>query len=133
MRLDRKIHEAVKYEEEKRFRQLKLITVGLGLLGVGTLGAVVTNYVDRAIEARTEQLTDQTALFQFVAMATNLEKTDSGLSDESRQKLLKIMRRLADNQDLSSPFQKFAHVLLRRPVSSAGSANSVSASERSGR
>lgn len=99
MRLDRKIHDAVKYEEEKRFRQLKWITVVLGLLGVGTLGTVATYYVDRAIEARTEQLTDQAALFRFLAMANTLEQ-GRGLSDESRQGLFKLMRRLADNRDL---------------------------------
>jgi len=97
--LDKRIHEAVKFEEEKRFRQLKWITVVLGLIGVGTLGTIATFYVDRAIEARAGQLTDQAALFRFLAVASSM-KDGSRLSDEERIGMFRLMRRLSENKEL---------------------------------
>lgn len=97
--IEKKIHEAIQFEEDRRFRQLKWIIVGLGILGAGTLGTIATVYVDKAIDARIGQLTDQASLFRFMAMAGQLSN-GAKLSDEQKSSVMKLMRRIADNKDL---------------------------------
>lgn len=97
--IEKKIHEAIQFEENRRFRQLKWIIAGLGLLGAGTFGTIATVYVDRAIDARIGQLTDQASLFRFLAMASQLS-SGAQLSDEQKNGVMKLMKRIAENKEM---------------------------------
>jgi len=97
--IEKKIHEAIQFEENRRFRQLKWIIAGLGILGAGTFGTIATVYVDKAIDARIGQLTDQASLFRFMAMAGQFS-SGAKLSDEQKSGVMKLMKRIAENKEM---------------------------------
>jgi hypothetical protein len=95
----RRIDAAVKFEEDRRFRQLKWIVVVAGFIGVGTLGTVATHYVDKAIEAKSGQLTDQARLFRLLAMVNGMEE-GGGLTEEQIRTTIPMLERIAKNDEL---------------------------------
>lgn len=124
--IEKKIHEAIKFEEDRRFRQLKWIIVGLGILGAGTLGTIATVYVDKAIDARIGQLTDQASLFRFMAMADQF-RSGAKLSDEQKGGVMRLMKRIAENKELrDSPETSLAVVDVFKRIVDTDDAESAS-------
>jgi hypothetical protein len=97
--LDRKVHEAVKHEEEKRFRQLKWLVAILGVVGLGTFGTLGSQYIDKAIDSRAGNIKDQISLNRVHLLAVKLDLENSFSPEDSRE-AMNLLRRLSENKGM---------------------------------
>jgi len=93
--------EAVRQEEEKRFRQLRWFVALVGLVGFGTFGTL-SNYliekaVDSKIEARTGQISDSLDFVRFTRTSLKLELGRS-FTVEDKNAVMGYLRRAAKNE-----------------------------------